>query len=128
MKNVKSLLLGSLLTLASVGSALAATAQYSWSPPANTAGITGYQIMWGTASGNYTSKSYVAGVTTATATTTNLNPGTYYGAVRSCGNSTCSVYSVNSNEVTFNVPLDAPTSLTITITVTAGANTSLQVQ
>ena len=89
-----------LALLGSFGHAVAADVSLSWQPSAST-NVIGYNIYYGTTSGNYTGKITVGNVTTTTIS--NLNSGTTYyfsaTALDSNGNE-----SEFSNETEFLVP------------------------
>lgn len=84
--------------------------------------VVGYQILYGTESGEYTYATDVpGGRETGTHTIQNLNPATkYYFAARSYILDKAE-YSANSNEVSATVPLSAPGSLSVTMGTTVSA-------
>lgn len=96
--------------------AWAGSASLQWDPPADTAGITGYQILYGTASGVYGSTPVsVVGATTKAATVNNLKAGVKYFFVARSTTADPTVFSANSNEVATTVPPGAPAGLTISV-------------
>ncbi len=92
--------------LAAAGTARAAQSiTLAWSPSSDSI-VTGYNIYYGVASGQYTNHVFVSGVSTTNATVNNLVDGVaYYFAAKSCdasGNE-----SVFSNEVNYQ-PVTTP--------------------
>jgi Bacterial Ig domain/Fibronectin type III domain len=86
------------------------TLQFAWNP-SNDPQVTGYNLSYGTASGNY-SQTVNAGPSTS-ATISGLTDGTtYYFAVRSYN--AAGLQSIPSNEVSITVPANLPPVVTLT--------------
>lgn len=97
---------------ASAGSVILA-----WDPVPDTR-VGGYQILYGTAPGQYGNPVDVPGGRAGTTfTVTNLDPWTRYYFVARAYNTDKSAFSLNSNEVDATLPLPGPGQLKVTVTV-----------
>lgn len=97
--------------------AFAGSATLQWTVPADTTAVAGYQVRYGTAAGVYGAPVDVTGAQTTSFTVNGLLSGTrYYFVVRS-SNADKTLFSANSNEATGDIPLAAPGSLTVVVTI-----------
>lgn len=115
---MKKYILAAILAAASLTASIAfsATQDLVWDLPADTTGISGYQLRWGTATGNYPNSVYIASPTSTGGTATSLTPGVmYYFVVKSCTDNLCTKYGADSNEVSAIIPLGVPGNLRLKI-------------
>lgn len=98
--------------------AFAGSATLQWTVPSDVTGIAGYQILYGTTSGVYGAPVDVPGGSATKSFTINgLSSGTQYYFIARSHNADKTLFSANSSEASGSIPLGAPGSLTVVVTI-----------